>query len=130
LNYHDCPFNLLLSVVMMSSVSQAQDAVPILEGLYIGQKPPGLTPEVFAPSIVSTVRRDWTGSFTPDMKEYYFNRNNKKSGKRRKLFLNPRIINGSSQKWNPGWVGLSRLMVRLCIPANDIECAPMMVGQT
>lgn len=66
---------------MMSSVSQAQDELPVLEGPYIGQKPPGLTPEVFDPGLVSTEYRDWGGSFTPDMKEYYFSRLNIKSGK-------------------------------------------------
>jgi len=52
-----------------------------IENPYLGQKPPGLTPEVFAPGIVSTEHRDWTGRFTPDMKEYYFTRYNSKSGK-------------------------------------------------
>lgn len=56
-----------------------QDDFPVLEGPYIGQKPPGLTPEVFAPGIVSTEHRDWTGSFTPDMKRYSFGRNNSKN---------------------------------------------------
>ncbi len=65
----------------ISSKSYGQDKYPVLEGPYIGQKPPGLTPEVFAPGIVSKEHRDWTGRFTPDMKEYYFNRNNKKSRK-------------------------------------------------
>jgi len=68
---------LLLSVSIMSSGSHAQDDFPVLEGPYIGQKPPGLTPEVFAPGIVSTEHRAWGGSFTPDMKEYYFARRKK-----------------------------------------------------
>ena len=41
---------------------------------YLGQIPPGLTPEVFAPDIVSTEHRDHSGFFTPDMKEFYFTR--------------------------------------------------------
>jgi len=49
-----------------------------IEDRYLGQKPPGLMPEVFAPGIVSKEHRDWTGRFTPDMKEYYFTRNNSK----------------------------------------------------
>ena len=72
---------LLLSVLTMSSVSHAQDASPVLEGPYVGQKPPGLTPKVFAPAIVSTEHRDWGGRFSPDMKEYYFTRLNLKSRK-------------------------------------------------
>jgi len=58
-----------------------KDKFPVLEGPYVGQKPPGLTPEVFAPAIASTEHRDWGGSFTPDMKEYYFSRRNNESGK-------------------------------------------------
>ena len=75
-----CASMLLLLVLTMSSGSQAEDELPVLEGPYIGQKPPGLTPEVFAPAVVSTEHRDWGGSFTPDMKEYYFSRRNNKSG--------------------------------------------------
>lgn len=73
--------SLLFSVLIMSSGSHAQDDFPVLEGPYIGQNPPSLTPEVFAPGIVSKEHQDWTGRFTPDMKEYYFTRNIKKSRK-------------------------------------------------
>jgi len=44
---------------------------PVLEGPYLGQKPPGLTPEPFAPGIVTTEHYELTGVFTPDMKEFY-----------------------------------------------------------
>jgi Tol biopolymer transport system component len=44
-----------------------------LTGPYLGQKPPGLTPKVFAPGIISTAdAREFSGAFTPDGKEYYF----------------------------------------------------------
>lgn len=40
---------------------------------YLGQKPPGMTPELFAPGIVSTDNaREFSGTFSPDGKEYYF----------------------------------------------------------
>ncbi len=65
----------------MSSVSQAQEGLPVLEGPYVGQKPPGLTPEVFAAGIVSTEHRGYDGSFTLGMEEYYFARRNNKRGK-------------------------------------------------
>jgi len=45
---------------------------PVPEGPYLGQKPPGLTPEVFAPGIVSTAHRELSAFFTPDMRELYF----------------------------------------------------------
>jgi CubicO group peptidase (beta-lactamase class C family) len=63
--------------------SQSRASVP--EGPYLGQKTPGLTPEVFAPGIVSKEHRDWTGFFTPDMKEYYFGRYNNKSNQGTKV---------------------------------------------
>jgi hypothetical protein len=46
-----------------------------IKGLYFGQEPPGLQPQIFAPGIVSTKsHREFSGTFTPDGKEYYFSR--------------------------------------------------------
>lgn len=48
---------------------------PILKGPYLGQKPPGKTPEIFAPEIVSTKKfQEFSASFSPDGKEFYFTR--------------------------------------------------------
>jgi len=44
---------------------------PIIENPYLGQKPPGLIPEAFAPGIVSTEHYEYSGTFTPNMKEFY-----------------------------------------------------------
>jgi len=52
-----------------------------IENPYLGQKPPGLTPEAFAPGIVSTEYYEYSGTFTPDMKEFYFIRNGGKHKK-------------------------------------------------
>jgi len=78
---------LLFSILGFSSKSNGQNEFPVLEGPYLGQKPPGLTPEVFASGIVSKEHRDWTGSFTPDMKEYYFGRYNNNSRKSSKVLF-------------------------------------------
>lgn len=86
---------ILCSAMGVSSVSHSQDELPVLEGPYIGQKPPGLTPEVFAPGIVSTEHRDWGGSFTPDMKEYYFARRNNKSGKTSRF-----VFKSENNRWH------------------------------
>ncbi|MDY8136009.1 hypothetical protein [Aquimarina sp. 2201CG5-10] len=52
--------------------SKDNDSMPI-ESPYFGQKPPGLTPEVFAPGIVSVEGRYEFGvSFSPKMDEMYF----------------------------------------------------------
>ncbi|GAA4278690.1 TolB-like translocation protein [Aquimarina mytili] len=42
------------------------------EDLYLGQKPPGLTPEPFAPGLVTTNNWEVNGTFTPNRKEFYF----------------------------------------------------------
>ncbi|MEL7006560.1 MAG: alpha/beta hydrolase-fold protein, partial [Bacteroidota bacterium] len=49
---------------------------PVLDGQYFGQKEPGLTPEVFAPGVVSIDGRfEGAISFSPDLKEMYFGAN-------------------------------------------------------
>jgi len=45
----------LMCCSLISLVSCSQDNnSPVIKGPYLGQKPPGMTPEVFAPGIVST----------------------------------------------------------------------------
>jgi glyoxylase-like metal-dependent hydrolase (beta-lactamase superfamily II) len=44
-----------------------------LQGLYLGHKPPGLTPEIFAQAVISTgYHEDGGPAFTPDLSEIYF----------------------------------------------------------
>jgi glyoxylase-like metal-dependent hydrolase (beta-lactamase superfamily II) len=46
-----------------------------LQGPYLGQDPPGLEPEIFAPGLISTGGViEFSSTFTPDGREYYFNR--------------------------------------------------------
>ncbi len=78
-------FLILAIVISLNSVfaqedSKSASSFPLLEGPYLGQRPPGLTPKVFAPGIVSTEHRDLSGFFTPDMKEFYFTRKDLESG--------------------------------------------------
>ena len=40
--------------------------------LYLGQTPPGLTPEPFAPGLVTSEFWEYGAAFTPDLKELYF----------------------------------------------------------
>jgi Tol biopolymer transport system component len=62
-----------LLYIAVISVHAQQGDFPKLTGPYLGQKPPGMTPEVFAPGIVS-VNCPLHGSpvFTPDGKELYW----------------------------------------------------------
>lgn len=65
----------LLFVFLMFSYgeSNASESFPNLTGPYLGQKPPKLTPELFAPGIVSVNGRHEYGiSFSPALDEVYF----------------------------------------------------------
>ena len=64
----------VLLVVAMEQMAQQTD-FPKLTGPYLGQKPPGMTPEIFAPGIVSIPNSaEFSGTFSPDGSEYYFYR--------------------------------------------------------
>ncbi|MDH4271450.1 MAG: MBL fold metallo-hydrolase [Candidatus Aminicenantes bacterium] len=62
------------------TMSGAKDKVPAgestgLRGPYLGQDPPGGDPKIFAPGVVSTPgNNEFCASFSPDGKEFYFNR--------------------------------------------------------
>lgn len=47
---------------------------PKLEGPYLGQKPPGMTPQKFAPNIIGKKYRDRGISISPELNEIYFSR--------------------------------------------------------
>lgn len=69
---------LVLAVVLNAcktenSNTQGSDVSPI-ENTYLGQKPPGLTPQLFAPDIIQTAHREAEAAITPDLKEFYFRR--------------------------------------------------------
>lgn len=59
---------------MLGIAAAAQeDPFPSLTGPYLGQKPPGLTPEVFAPGIITTnLHDDGSPIFSPDGREVHF----------------------------------------------------------
>ncbi|UCE22145.1 MAG: PD40 domain-containing protein, partial [Candidatus Aminicenantes bacterium] len=66
---------ILLCIIFLFFSYAQQDDFPILKGPYLGQKPPGMTPEVFAPRIISTTEYTELGcTFSPDGKEFYFTR--------------------------------------------------------
>lgn len=60
------------STLTMSKKSESEEEFPPLEGPYLGQKPPGLTAEAFAPGIISKEGWELEGVFAPGMKEFYF----------------------------------------------------------
>ena len=78
----DMYFGILVSVVFVSISGAQQDDFPVLKGPYLGQKPPGMTPEVFAPGIISTGAPEQCIAFAPGGRELYFVR---KTGNTRKI---------------------------------------------
>jgi len=65
-----------------------------LEGSYLGQKPPGMTPEIFAPGYISTEKRELNSVFTPDGKEFYFSIS---PGRGYKIYVTKQLEKGWSQ---------------------------------
>ena len=72
---HICVMSVLL--VAVPSLTAQQQNFPKLTGPYLGQKPPGLTPELFAPGIITTPFNEAYPSFTKTGKEFYFHCNDK-----------------------------------------------------
>ena len=48
-----------------------EESFPALKGPYLGQKPPGMTPEIFVPGIISTGRSEQQIAFAPDGRELF-----------------------------------------------------------
>lgn len=76
-------FVLMISFIGLSSC-QKNDDPAILKGPYLGQKPPGMIPEVFAPGVLNTKTMGaFCSVFSPDGNEFYFvyyERENETSG--------------------------------------------------
>ncbi|WP_321345442.1 hypothetical protein [uncultured Draconibacterium sp.] len=74
------------------------------ESLYLGQESPGLIPEAFAPGIVSTEYYEYSGTFTPDLKEFYFIRQGGKYEE--STFV---VLKNNKNKWQESvvskWIG-------------------------
>jgi hypothetical protein len=68
-------FVILIFILSTSCIKAQQDDIPVLKGLYLGQKPPGKIPEIFAPGVISTdSAREFSISLSPDGEEILFTR--------------------------------------------------------
>jgi Tol biopolymer transport system component len=68
-----CILPIGISFILMVLVScSVLDDFPALKGSYLGQKPPGMTPEIFAPGIISTRHYENSITFSPDGNEIYY----------------------------------------------------------
>jgi len=63
---------ILLSITFVFTSKAQQDEFPVLKGPYLGQKPPGMIPEIFAPGIISTNIHEACLVFSPDGKEVFY----------------------------------------------------------
>jgi len=65
----------LSSYAFLSSPALAQDNWPELKGPYLGQKPPSIEPEIFAPGLISlNGERELNSVFSPDGRIFMFSR--------------------------------------------------------
>ncbi len=63
---------LISLLILLFTFCQKQSNFPVLKGPYLGQKPPGMTPEIFAPGIISTGHHDGCITFSPDGNELFY----------------------------------------------------------
>jgi len=69
---------------------------PELKGPYLGQKPPGMVPEIFAPGIISTDEFEFGGTFSPDGETYFFTKRSEYEEDENRIFYS-RLVN---EKWS------------------------------
>lgn len=90
---------LLVTFILIASLAffvTANESTLSRSGPYLGEKPPGKTPVLFAPGIISlTGRYEFGITFSPDLKEIYFSAN--KPGELSGIFMTQQL-NG---KWSP-----------------------------
>ena len=65
----------IVNMLISLGAERSPKKFPVLKGEYLGQKKPGMMPEVFAPGIVSRIDCfDMASCFSPDGKEFFFTR--------------------------------------------------------
>ena len=69
-----CYFKIFFVLLIIITSCSTQKPFPKLQGPYLGQTPPGMTPEIFAPDFVSTALDEFGCTFSVDGKEFYFTR--------------------------------------------------------
>ena len=64
---------LTLSILFVFSYCSRQESQPLQEGAYLGQKPPGKIPEIFAPGVITTEYHEHSSpAFSLDGSEVYW----------------------------------------------------------
>ena len=67
-------YSIVIFVFLLVSSSDltAKKKFPVLKGPYLGQEPPGMTPEISAPGIFSTEKRELNLVFSSKGDEFFF----------------------------------------------------------
>ena len=72
MKYNPLLYGLIFLFILLFTFCQGKDNLSVLKGSYLGQKPPGMTPEIFAPGIISTGYHDGCITFSPDGRELFY----------------------------------------------------------
>lgn len=67
-------FLLCLAQPSIQDPETSAEEFPVLSGLYLGQKPPGINPEIFALGIVCKGQYVLNAAFSPDGKEFFYSK--------------------------------------------------------
>ncbi len=89
-NYNFIILMFILSLFLNACSTKKQtknNDLKIEKNHYLKQKPPGLTPEPFAPGLVTTGGWENGGAFSPDMKEFYFLRQVGETNKKQEFVM-------------------------------------------
>ncbi len=63
----------ILCTALVSLAAVASDEWPVLKGTHLGQEPPGMTPVVFAPGLISLDdERELNAVYSPDGRIFMF----------------------------------------------------------
>lgn len=72
---HKCMLPIWIGIILMCLVGcSEQDEFLAFKGPYLGQKPPGMTPELFAPGIITTDISEGCSGWGNDMEYFIFQR--------------------------------------------------------
>ena len=91
---------IFLSITFLINSNALQNDLPVLKGPYFGQTPPGMTPEIFAPGIISTEDKyELNSVFSPKGDEFFYEISTttpeeKKQGKYFYVILVSKQVNG------------------------------------
>lgn len=104
------------------AAADSEPAFPVLKGPYLGQTPPGMTPEVFAPGVISRSEYEMNSVFSPGGDEFYYvisttTPEEKEEGHYHYVVMMSKIVDGV-------WSAPTRLRVIGEYSATDIALAP------